>query len=294
MKKAFLTAIVCILASACSSAPEKKGDSPNVKAYDLRGTVVSVDREKKKATVDHREIPGFMEPMTMDFAIREDWVWEDLKPGAEITATLKVDPTDDDGYWLENIAISVATDPNRPKPPAAEDSTVGKALPAFTLTNQDGRKVSPKDFTGKAWAITFIYAQCPLPNFCIKMSANFSDAAKLLMSSAEKERYGLLTVSFDPQRDTPKKLRSYGQGYLGKDAKADFSVWQLAVGPDRDVKPLADFAGLKYEVDANDKTQFSHSLRTLVISPEGKVVKVLSGNDWTGADLVAELKAAAK
>lgn len=288
--------IIAILAlTGCSSAPEKKSDPANVKMYDLRGTVVSVDRAKKKATVDHKEIPGFMEPMTMDFSIREDWVWEDLKPGAEITATLMVDPTDEDGYWLENIAISAAPNPNQPPTPVGEDaSIIGKQVPEFALTNQDGKKITAKDFAGKAWAVTFIYAQCPLPNFCIKMSTNFSDAAKLVMASENKDSFRLLTISFDPARDTPAKLRQYGEGYLGKGTKPDFTVWQLAVGPDKDVKPLADFAGLRYEVDANDKAQFSHSLKTLVISPEGKVTRLISGNEWTGADLVAELKAAYK
>lgn len=296
MKKYICILLAALVVTACSSAPEKaKSDPANVKMYDLRGTVVAVDRAKGKATIDHKEIPGFMEPMTMDFSIREDWVWEDLKPGAEITATMMVDPTDEDGYWLENIAISAAPNPDQPPTPVGEDkSIIGKEVPMFTLTNQDGKRISPKDYAGKAWAVTFIYAQCPLPTFCIKMSTNFSDAAKLIMASENKDKFRLLTISFDPARDTPAKLKQYGEGYLGKGTKPDFSVWQLAVGPDKDVKPFADFAGLRYEVDAKDKAQFSHSLKTLVISPEGKVTRLISGNDWTGADLVAELKAASK
>ena len=143
-------------------------------------------------------------------------------------------------------------------------------------------------------AITFIYAQCPLPDYCIKMSKNFSDAALRIMEDPEaKGVYRLLSVSFDPARDTPEKLRSYGLGYLGKDAKPDFSVWQLAVGSDTEVRAIADFFGLRYEVDQNDKTQFNHSLRTAVISPEGKVTKILSGNEWTVNDLIREMKASA-
>lgn len=296
MKKHFLPLFALILFTACSSALEKpSGDPANIKRFDLRGTVVSVDRAKKKAKIDHREIPGFMEPMTMDFSIREDWVWDDLKPGAEVTATMVVDPADDDGYWLENIAISAAANPNQPPTPVGEEgNVVGKQIPIFTLTNQDGKKISPKDFAGRAWAVTFIYAQCPLPTFCIKMSTNFKEAAKLIMASGEQEKFGLLTVSFDPARDTPAKLKQYGESYFGKETAPDFKLWQFAVGPDKDVRPIADFAGLRYEVDANDATQFSHTLKTLVISPDGKVSKVLPGNDWTGADLLVALKAAAK
>lgn len=292
MKFYTITLAFALLFSACSSAPKKAADPSTLKQFDIEGRVVSVDKAKKKASIDHKAIPGYMEAMTMDFPIRADWVWEDLKPGVDIRATLVVDPADEkEGYWLENIAIVALPESDQPPTPVgSEADIVGKQIADFVLTNQDGRKISPKDFKGKTWAVTFIYAKCPLPNFCIKMSQNFSDAAKFIGTMNDKEKYGLLSVSFDPARDTPAKLREYGTGYFGKGTKPDFVTWQLAVGIDSEVRKLADFAGLKYEVDANDKTQFNHSLRTLIVSPDGKIVKVIPGNDWGGGDLVEMMK----
>ena len=102
----------------------------------------------------------------------------------------------------------------------------------------------------------------------------------------------LLSISFDPERDTPEKLKQYGLGYLGKDAKADFTIWQLAVGADKEVRAVADFFGLRYEVDQTDKAQFNHSLRTAVIGPDGTVTKIFAGNEWTTEDLLKELRTA--
>ena len=291
MKITALLLSAIFLLTACQGQSSKPANaSADAKRYELKGKVIAVDKAKKKATVDHREIPGFMEAMTMDFEIRADWVWDDLTPGSEISATLVVDK---DGYWLENLAISALPNPNQPPPPTTpEDSIIGQKVPDFTLTNQDGKKVTPKDFAGKTWALTFIYSQCPLPEYCIKMSANFSDAANQVAASDMKDKARFLSISFDPARDTPEKLRQYGLGYLGKDAKADFTIWQLAVGADKDVRAIADFFGLRYEVDANDKTQFSHSLRTAVIGPDGKITRILTGNDWTANDLLREMKAA--
>jgi protein SCO1/2 len=124
------------------------------------------------------------------------------------------------------------------------------------------------------------------------MSTNFSDAALEVMKSDVKDKVRLLSISFDPENDTPEKLRQYGLGYLGKDAKPDFSVWQLAVGTDKQVRSIADFFGLRYEVDQADKTQINHSLRTAVIDPDGKVTKIFSGSEWSGNDLIAEIKKA--
>jgi protein SCO1/2 len=290
----YLIVILLVIFFTSCQKPEAQSAPGEAKRYPLKGKVVSVDRERKRATIDHEPIEGYMDAMTMEFPIREDWVWDDLIPGSDIRAELVVDNSAKDPYWLEKIGIVATAKPGQTQPPIDERfAQIGKEIPDFSLTNQDGKKISMKDFRGKALAITFIYAQCPLPDYCIKMSTNFSDAANRIMAEPEvRDKFRLLSISFDPERDTPEKLRSYGLGYLGKDAKPDFSVWQLAVGSDKEVRTVADFFGLRYEVDENDKTQFNHSLRTAVIDPNGKVTKIFAGNEWTVNDLIRELKAA--
>jgi len=284
-----------LLFAGCKKAAETPNASATAKRFPIEGKVVAVDKAAKKATIDHKKVEGYMDAMTMEFPIHADWVWNELQPGAEIKAELVVDNTAKDPYWLENIGILAAPIPGQPTPNVDERfAQIGKPVPDFMLTNQDGKIVSIKDFRGKVLAITFIYAQCPLPDYCIKMSTNFSDLANMINADpAAKEKLRLLSISFDPARDTPEKLRSYGLGYLGKDARPDFTVWQLAVGKDAEVRKIADFFGLRYEVDPNDKAQFNHSLRTAVIGPDGNVVKILPGNAWTPTDLLREMEAAA-
>jgi protein SCO1 len=292
MRHLFLVLLTSLLITSCQKT-ETQNASTGAKRYELKGKVVSVDKANKKATIEHEEIEGYMDAMTMAFPIHEDWVWNELTPGSEIRADLVVDNSAKEPYWLEKIGILAAAKPGQPIPNVDERfAQLGKEIPDFELTNQDGKRISMKDFRGKALAITFIYAQCPLPDYCIRMSTNFSDTANRIMSEPEaKDKFRLLTISFDPARDTPEKLKSYGLGYLGKGAEPDFSVWQLAVGSDKEVRSIADFFGLRYEVDPNDKTQFNHSLRTAVISPDGKVTKIFPGNEWTPNDLIREMKA---
>src|SRR5687768_10534438 len=95
----FLVSI--LLFSACQKA-EPQAAPADAKRYPLKGVVIAADKAGKKATIKHEEIPGYMEPMTMDFPIREDWVWEDLVKDAEIRAELVVDDASGD-YWLEKI-----------------------------------------------------------------------------------------------------------------------------------------------------------------------------------------------
>ena len=295
MRHLILLVISAILFTACGGSNEQAPNSANAKRYDMRGKIVSTDRINKRVRVAHEKIPDFMDAMTMEFPVREDWVWNELVPGAEIRADLVVDSSAKDPYWLENIAIVGAPIPGQEAPPEKTPDQIGKTVPDISLTNQDGKKFTFSDYRGKALGVTFIYRECPLPEFCIKMSKQFSDMANQIAADPEgKDKIRLLSISFDPERDTPEKLKQYGLGYLGPDAKDDFTVWQLAVGTDKEVRAVADFFGLLYEKDANDQTQFNHSLVTAVISPEGKVEKIFSGGRWTTEQLLNELKAAAR
>lgn len=292
MRNLFLILLSILLFTACQkpAAPEQIA-SPDAKHFTLRGKIVSADKAKKKATIAHEDIPGYMEAMTMEFPIKDEYVFEVLSKDAEIRADLVVDDAQGK-YWLENISVVTAPNPNQPALPANENFVqIGKEVPNFTLTNQDGKRISTSDYRGKALAITFIYTRCPLPDYCILMSKNFSDLALQLQNNPElKDKIRLLSISFDPQTDTPETLRKYGLGYLGKDAKPDFTVWQLATGTDKEIKDIAGFFGLRYESDEKDKTQINHSLITAVIAPDGKVQKIFAGNEWTANDLLREMQ----
>lgn len=296
MKAKFVAAVLAtvVIIAGCKNV-QQDPVSGNAKRYPLKGKVISVDPDAKKATIDHEEVPGYMQKMTMDFPIRADWALREMKPGDQVTAELVVDEQAKDPYWLENIGIVSAGDPNNPPLDVNKNfAQVGEPVPDFALTDQDNKPLSLKGLRGKAVAITFIYARCPLPDYCIRMSTNFSDAAREINEDAElSKKVVLLTVSFDPENDTPAKLRSYGLGYMGKGATS-LGVWKLAVGKDAEVRRIADFFGLRYEVDQTDKTQFNHSLRTAVIGPDGKVIKILPGKEWSPKQLIEELRAASR
>jgi protein SCO1/2 len=283
----FASIIFVFFISACTAPVKAPVASEDAKRYPLTGVVVSSDLEKMKSVIKHERVPDFMEPMTMSFQVYDKDVLKMMTPGSEIKSELIVNG--DGEYWLENISVSAA-DPNAP--PINENfAQIGKEVPDFKLTNQDGKSISFNQFRGKALAITFIYSRCPLPEYCILMSRQFSDLTmKLQADAALKDKIRLVSISFDPATDTPETLKKYGLGYMGKDSKFDFVLWQLATAPDKEVRQIADFFGLRYEVDANDKAQFLHSLRTAVIGPDGKVKKVFTGGDWTIDELLDELK----
>lgn len=101
MKK-LLILLFAVSIVACSK-PEVKSKPVDVagqKVYEMRGKIVSRDRGENTLKVDHEEIKGFMEAMTMDYSVRGQKV-EQLPPdGTRVTAKLHVV---DDGYWLSDV-----------------------------------------------------------------------------------------------------------------------------------------------------------------------------------------------
>lgn len=289
-KKSFAFFIIIFLSvflSACEKQAAKNEASQDAKRYDLTGKVIAVDKPKKEITVAHDEVKDYMPPMTMVFKVKEDWAIDVLNAGDMISASLVVDK---DTYWLESIAISRTDKTSNPS--VADTQTAipeqGTPVPNFQLLNQDNKKISYERFKGKYLVLTFIYTRCPLPDQCPLMSNNFAVIHnKLLADKTLSQRVHLLSITFDTKYDTPKVLRSYGASRSGRFDKEDFKLWDFATGTENDIKETAKFFGLLF---TPDNTQIIHSLRTAIITPDGKVFKVIRGNNWKPDEIIQDLQ----
>ena len=165
----------------------------------------------------------------------------------------------------------------------------GDEVPNFTLRNQDDREIHIHNYHGKALLLTFIYTRCPVPEYCTLMSDNFAQIDRVLGQDPELyAKTHLLSISIDPSYDTPKVLRSYGAAHTERYQNETFAHWEFATGTSEQVKEIAQFFGLTY---FPEKDQIIHSLRTAIVDPDGKVVKIYSGNEWKPEQVVDELKA---
>lgn len=247
--------------------------------YDLSGKIIAVDRNAHELTIQHEDIPGLMKGMTMPFRVNDDWVFHAAQPGDNVTATLVIAG---DSSRLENVVITKGSGP-APNEAGVRVPQIGDAVPDFTFVNQDGKRIRVSQFRGKAVLLTFIYTRCPLPDYCIRMSNNFNAVAKQLKQQpAIYDKTEQLSISFDPEYDKPKVLREYGENYAGE-IDPNFTHWQFVTAAPAEIKRAADFFGLSYTPDG---AQIVHSLRTVVIGPDGKIAHLFNGNDWKTADAV--------
>jgi protein SCO1 len=275
---------IAVIPSACG--PRR---SANEKRYPIKGKVVAVDQTDHTVTIAHDDINGYMPAMTMPFKIKSEADLAMVKPGDQLTGTLVVD---DLSVWVEISSIVEGAGPISTNVDVPGEPKPGTEVPDFGLVNQDGKRIHLSQYRGKVLLLTFVYTRCPQPDQCTLMSNNFAAIDQALQKQPETyQKTHLLTVSFDPEYDTPKVLRSYGASHTGRYSDETFQHWEFAGGSKDEVKGLAQFFGLRYyhDTESNDE-QVIHSLRTAIVGQDGKLFKLYRGNEWKPEELLSEIQ----
>jgi protein SCO1 len=289
------TLLAAAVVAGCHSSPnpESQGSvAPAFKVYKLRGKVVSTSPASGEVTVDHEAIPGFMEAMTMPYKLKDPSILSELHPGDTITADVLVSQNPDADILLDHIVVVAQGKPDYKPAVFYHVPTAGDAVPDFKLRNQDGRAIHLDQFRGKALLVTFIYTRCPMPNFCPLVTHNFAVIDRQLAANpALYSKTHLLCVSFDPEHDTPARLRAYGAEYIGSDAKSAFAHWDFAAPSQPELLEMAKFFDVGITHGAEDT--ITHTLSTTLIDAHGKVAQFYPGNEWTPEQVVADVKKAA-
>jgi len=127
---------------------------------------------------------------------------------------------------LAGAMLLAARDAVNEQPRTTADSeqalpTIG-AAPGFTLTSQDGARVSLRDFRGKVAAVTFIFASCS--STCPLLTAKMAQVQDELGSDFGT-RIAFVSITVDPEHDTPEVLKRYAQTY-----DVDRAGWSFLTG----------------------------------------------------------------
>jgi len=279
MKRLFLLAALFSLSSL--AVAEQR--------YSARAMVLSVDPAHKTFLGSCDDIPGLMKAMSIPLEVREAKDLAGLVPGAIVVFTLVID---NNFAYAEHLKIrpyqNLEQDPwtarqlkllssfiGGPKS-APKPVDVGHAVPDFTLTDQAHQQVTFSQFRGKIVALNFIYTSCALPTFCYRMANNFGVLQRRFQTELGRDLV-LLTVSFDPQHDSPEVLAHYAQTW-----KADPKSWHFLTGSVPDVRRVTDAFGMDF---FPDEGLMDHSLHTAVIDRDGKLVANIEGNKYTAEQL---------
>jgi protein SCO1/2 len=293
---AIVAVVVAALAGCSKQTPQatlEQAQQPaqvpaNAKVYHLHGKVISIDQSNSSLMIDGDDIPGFMGAMTMPYPVGNKAEIAKVGPGDEITADIIV-PQDSQAY-IQNIVV-VKKGTAAPGPASSErDPQPGDKVPDFALIDQNGKRIHLSSYRGEALLITFIYTRCPFPDFCPLVSRNFAKIYADTKSNPElRSHMRLLSVSFDPDHDTPEVMRQYAKTFDGTTGGNPYGRWEFAVIPKDELQKVTDFFGVTI---ANNSGQIMHSMSTSVITPDGKIYSWREDTDWQPQDLIADATAA--
>lgn len=270
-----------MLTAACSKKPVGK-------RYDLEGRVVAVDTASRTLTVAHSDVAGLMPAMTMPFLVArsDDWIFDKIAPGDHIHAMLVMTERAE----LADISFTKANPPEGDGTSKVRISEAGDTVPNFVFLNQSGKTVRLEQFRGKPLLLTFIYTRCPIPDYCPLLSSHFLEVLRLLQADQTAfTKAQLLSISFDPEHDTPTVLHDYGTAYV-KAIDPTFQHWQFVTASPEETRKAADFFGMSYDPSSS---QIVHNLRTTLIGADGKIIKVYPGNQWKADEAARDFAAAA-
>ena len=254
--------------------------------YAVKGMVISVDPAGKWFGVSHERIADFMDAMTMPFEVRQREDLQGVVPGAIVEFTLVVG---EKTAYATRIVVrhyqTVEQDPRTAsrlsvmKRMAGFSTTpvaLGARVPDFALIDQARRRVTLSTFIGKVVVVNFVYTRCALPQFCLRMANDFGALQKRFPQDLGRDLV-LLTITFDPERDTPEALASYASRW-----QAEGMGWRFLTGSPEDIRRVCALFG---QEAFPDEGLMNHSLHTAVIGRSGLLVANIEGNQFTPEQL---------
>lgn len=278
----FSTAGMALIALLLFAIPACAPSPPD---YELRGQILKVDPARQELTIKHGDIKGFMPGMTMAFKVRDAALLQGRQPGDEIVATLVVEKTAAYLSRIEKTGYAALTEPS-PATRVMDITEPGERIRTAELVDQTGRQRKIEDWRGRLMAVTFVYTRCPLPNYCPLLDRHFAAVQQQLQDAPElRERVRLVSVTLDPEYDTPPVLARHAAGLRSNPA-----LWTFVTGQPSNIEDFASQFGVSVIRENATADEIVHNLRTALIDADGKLVTVLAGSDWQPSQLITEIR----
>ncbi|HEY1232896.1 MAG TPA: SCO family protein [Candidatus Binatia bacterium] len=171
--------------------------------------------------------------------------------------------------------------PIPPKAPAAPGRrVVNIPVPDFSLKDQDGKTFHFTSIRGEVVLVTFIFTTCP--DVCPLLTANFA-AIQRDLDKQNIADYRLLSITTDPERDTPPVLKAYAGRF-----KAQTERWSFLTGSRRDLAKIWKAFGVS--VVKNQSGQIQHTTFTTIVDRQGNRRVDYYGDKWRDADVLADIQ----
>ena len=263
--------------------------------YPFKGIIIDNYFEDFKMMVKHDEVPGFMMEMTMMFNIDSSIKMNNFTKGDSIHFNFYVSKQKDlpAKTWANELTImgqrglleeeefdDFFTD--------NETINIGERLSDATFLDLDYNEVKLNQFNGKLKFISFIFSRCPMPNFCPAVIWK----NQYLIHNIENNNIEFIIISFDHKYDNPTVLKNaYGDIFSEYDNMHILSSYGL----EEELMRITTEAGLGFSgINDGDPRDINHTLKSLLIDPNGILIHSYSGDDWKPKEVEETIKSRLK
>jgi protein SCO1 len=171
--------------------------------------------------------------------------------------------------------------PGAPREVPPTSATPNTKAPAFVLLNQEGNRFDSTTLRGKVVVLNFIFTTCT--DVCPLFTANFAQLQRTLKNEHAGNVF-LVSITTDPEVDSPKVLKSYAQRY-----GADFQNWAFLTGTEAQLKQV--WKGFDVRVIKKGRGLVQHTSLTTVIDRQGTRRFNFFGEKWQLKDLLRDTSA---
>ena len=243
------------------------------KNYPVRGTIIEVRKETNEFLIQHDEIPRFMMAMTMPFKLTDSLDISRFRVGDSLKFRLEI--TEEKAFASNFQLLGKGTLPELDNIWDDEYTPldIGEIFDDATFLDLDSQNVSLSDNDSKFRFISYIFTRCPMPNMCPAVVAKNRYLAETFSETDEIE---FILISFDYIFDTPSAMKSIYNSHVKSNPNMKF---YSSFGHLNDIIMLAGQSFVSFwGVDEND---IGHTLRSVIIDPERRLMKVYEGTEWS-------------
>jgi len=152
----------------------------------------------------------------------------------------------------------------------------------FTLINHNNEPVVLDSLMGKPLVMSFIYSRCSMPDMCPLIMKKIVQVQKGLKKKY-KDKVFFAIITLDPEYDTPKVLKEFGNYY-----RVDYDNLIFLTGKKDDVDYVLNHFRVYYK--AESPGVLAHTMETLVMDEAGVIKKDFPASLWKPEDVIEEVK----
>jgi protein SCO1/2 len=157
----------------------------------------------------------------------------------------------------------------------------GDYIPNFAMIDQHGDFLQMREMRGQAFVLNFIFTRCQAATMCPASTTRMSELQELARDADLKDLH-FVTITFDPEFDSPGILRQYADGY-----GLEHDNFHLLTATQEVVDDLQRQFGI---LTMDEDGTINHTMATLLVDANGRVAFRKEGSKWTTKEFLKEVK----